>query len=78
MRRNALKERKADIRNKIQLGGLVIKAGLDDEASAVILGALVEAMAALAGDDAELARRRFHRIGDRTFKEDEKNDHDAE
>ena len=78
MRRNALKERKADIRNKIQLGGLVIKAGLDDEASAVILGALVEAMAALAGDDAELARRRFRRIGDRTFKEAEKNNHDAE
>jgi hypothetical protein len=78
MRRNALKERKADIRNKIQLGGLVIKAGLDDEVSAVILGALVEAMVALAGDDAELARRRFRRIGDRTFKEDEKNNHDAE
>jgi hypothetical protein len=36
-------ERKRDTREKIQLGGLVVKAGLRDIDKAVILGALLEA-----------------------------------
>ena len=35
--------RKLDTRNKIELGGLVIKGGLSNEAKAVILGAIVAA-----------------------------------
>jgi hypothetical protein len=62
-------ERKADTRAKIMLGGLVVKAGLADEDSAVILGILVEAAKALAGADGELARRRFRRAGDQAFSE---------
>ncbi len=36
-------ERKSDTRRKIQLGGLVIKAGLDSETTATILGLLLDA-----------------------------------
>jgi Conjugal transfer protein TraD len=60
-------ERKADTRNKIMLGGLVVKAGLAEEDSAVILGILVQAAEELADADGELARRRFRRAGDRAF-----------
>ncbi len=35
-------ERKADTRRKIELGGLVKKAGLDSESTAVIYGALLD------------------------------------
>ncbi len=64
--------RKQDTRNKIQLGGLVIKAGLAEEETAVILGALVLAAEAIAGPEGEAARRRFRRVGDRVFSEDQK------
>ena len=37
-------ERKADTRHKIELGGLVIKAGLGDAPKAIVLGALLSAM----------------------------------
>ncbi|MBL8580416.1 MAG: conjugal transfer protein TraD [Mesorhizobium sp.] len=47
--------RKKDAREKIQLGGLVVKAGLRSEDRAVILGALVDAAARL-GDATEHAR----------------------
>jgi len=63
-------ERKADTRAKIMLGGLVVKAGLAEEDSAVILGILVQAADALAGPDGERARRRFRRAGDQAFSED--------
>jgi hypothetical protein len=43
MRRVADAERRLDTRHKIQLGGLVIKAGLDGEPPAVILGILTAA-----------------------------------
>ena len=39
-----LKKRRADTRRKIQLGGLVIKAGIDGFNKSVILGALVNAI----------------------------------
>jgi len=61
--------RKQDTRNKIQLGGLVIKAGLADAETAVILGALVLAAEAINGPDGEVAKRRFRRAGDRAFSE---------
>ena len=38
-----LKKRKADTRRKIELGGLVIKSGMDSFSKAVILGVLNEA-----------------------------------
>lgn len=41
--------RKKDARLKIQLGGLVVKAGLRDADRALILGALIEAAALRAG-----------------------------
>ena len=56
-------ERKADTHAKIVLGDLVVKAGLADEDSAVILGILVEAAAALQASDGELARGRFRHVG---------------
>jgi hypothetical protein len=59
--------RKQDTRNKIQLDGLVIKAGLAEEETAVILGALIMAFDAISGADGEAARRRFRRVGDRVF-----------
>jgi hypothetical protein len=62
-------ERKQDTRIKIMLGGLVVKAGLADEDSAVILGILTFAAAALSAPDGDLARRRFRRAGDRAFSE---------
>jgi hypothetical protein len=60
-------ERKADTHSKIMLGGLVAKAGLAAEDSAVILGILVEAAAALQAPGGELARRRYRRTGDAAF-----------
>ena len=42
-------DRKADARRKIQLGGLIMKAGLDEEPAAVLLGLLLEAAETLAG-----------------------------
>lgn len=39
-----IKQRKADTRQKIQLGGLVTKAGMHQHTKAVILGALIDAL----------------------------------
>lgn len=65
-------ERAADTRHKIQLGGLVIKAGLDDLASNELLGALLEIKDILDGPDADQNLRRFMRRGRMIFEEDEK------
>lgn len=70
--RLAMDARKLDTRNKIQLGGLVIKAGLAEEDAAVLLGILVSAAEALAGSDGHFARQRFRQAGDRVFTEDQK------
>ncbi len=70
--RLAVDARKLDTRNKIQLGGLVIKAGLAEEDAAVLLGILVSAAEALAGLDGDFARQRFRRTGDRVFTADQK------
>lgn len=57
-------ERKQDTRRKIQLGGLVKKAGLHDEATAVLLGLLLEAAESLQGDEAQNIKSRWRLKGD--------------
>lgn len=61
--------RKAETRQKIQLGGLVVKAGLADEPAALILGALLAAAEALAGPNAEATRERLLQRGQTAFGE---------
>jgi hypothetical protein len=61
--------RKKDAREKIQLGGLVVKAGLRSENRAVILGVLVDAAARL-NDATE--RARLTAIGKAIFDNDSK------
>jgi len=70
MRRVADAERRLDTRHKIQLGGLVIKAGLGDEEPAVILGLLTAAKRVLSGQHAADSRRRWKELGDQTFGQD--------
>ena len=47
---DATEQRKTDTRNKIELGGLVIKAGLNELSKAMILGILIEAKTKLEQD----------------------------
>ena len=63
-------ERKQDTRHKIQLGGLVTKAGLAEEDTAVLLGAFLSVSAELTGPEREIARRRYRRLGDQVFTAD--------
>jgi len=65
-------ERAADTRHKIQLGGLVIKAGLDDLASNEMLGALLEIKEIIDGPQGEESLRKFMRRGRAVFEADEK------
>ncbi|KMO22434.1 conjugal transfer protein TraD [Methylobacterium indicum] len=58
-------ERKRDAREKIQLGGLVIKAGLSDLPSNVLLGLLIEARERIRDPD---VIERMARLGDKEFK----------
>jgi len=60
-------ERKADTRRKIQLGGLILKAGLAVEEPAVLLGMLTAGARVLKGPSALESRRRWKEIGDRAF-----------
>ncbi|TIQ95710.1 MAG: type IV conjugative transfer system coupling protein TraD, partial [Mesorhizobium sp.] len=48
--------RKKDTREKIELGGLIAKAGLRYEKRALLLGLLIDASQRIKGDDAERAR----------------------
>lgn len=48
--------RKKDTREKIELGGLIVKAGLRYEKRALLLGALVELSRRLKSDEGERAR----------------------
>jgi len=59
--------RKADTRHKIELGGLVIKAGLGDMEKAVILGLLIEARERMNGGDGRSEFERFNMIGSDAF-----------
>jgi len=63
---------KQDTRNKIQLGGLIIKANLGEEDTAVILGILVAAADVMAGPEGKAARQRFRHIGNHVFLEGHK------
>jgi hypothetical protein len=57
-------ERKSDTRRKIQLGGLVIKAGLEGETTATLLGVLLDAAEKLNSKSADKIRSDFKIKGD--------------
>jgi hypothetical protein len=59
--------RKEDTRQKILLGGLVIKAGLAGEDAAVVLGALVLTAKSLVGSSGAANRARCREAGDQAF-----------
>ena len=60
--------RKKDAREKIELGGLIVKAGLRYEKRALLLGVLIEAQKKIKGDEAE--RSRLTAIGAEAFGND--------
>ena len=60
--------RKKDTREKIQLGGLVAKAGLRYEKRALLLGLLIDGASRISGDEAE--RTRLMAIGEKAFAND--------
>jgi len=61
--------RKQDTHEKIQLGGLIVKAGLRDAEKAIILGALVEVSNAIEKNDLEKIKA-WHTVGDMAFAKD--------
>ncbi|NTF44034.1 conjugal transfer protein TraD [Rhizobium sp. AC27/96] len=60
--------RKKDTREKIELGGLIVKAGLRYEKRALLLGALIDAAHRIEGDEGE--RTRLTAIGAEAFGND--------
>ncbi|MCI9868480.1 type IV conjugative transfer system coupling protein TraD [Rhizobium skierniewicense] len=60
--------RKKDTREKIELGGLIVKAGLRYEKRALLLGALLDAARRMKGDEEE--RTRLTAIGVEAFGDD--------
>lgn len=64
----ATEARKKDTREKIELGGLIVKAGLRYEKRALLLGMLIEAEKRIKGDEAE--RLRLTAIGAEAFGND--------
>ncbi|CUX06727.1 Conjugal transfer protein TraD [Agrobacterium fabacearum S56] len=48
--------RRKDTREKIELGGLIVKAGLRYEKRVLLLGILIDASRRIRGDDAERSR----------------------
>ncbi|HCL66058.1 MAG TPA: conjugal transfer protein TraD [Rhizobium sp.] len=60
--------RKKDTREKIALGGLIVKAGLRFEKRALLLGILVDASRKIADDDSE--RKRLEALGAEMFGND--------
>ncbi|EKF61622.1 conjugal transfer protein TraD [Agrobacterium albertimagni AOL15] len=60
--------RKKDTRDKIELGGLIVKAGLRLEKRALLLGALIELNERLKADERE--RARLTAIGVKAFGHD--------
>ncbi|NKK59982.1 type IV conjugative transfer system coupling protein TraD [Rhizobium leguminosarum bv. viciae] len=61
--------RKKDTREKIELGGLIVKAGLRYEKRELLLGALVDAARRIKSDDTE--RSRLTAIGVEAFGNDD-------
>lgn len=60
--------RKKDTREKIELGGLIVKAGLRYEKRALLLGLLIDASRRIKSDQAE--RARLAAIGTEAFGHD--------
>lgn len=60
--------RKEDTRHKIELGGLIIKAGLGELDRAVILGILLDAKARMNGNTGGAEVQRFSLIGSEAFR----------
>jgi hypothetical protein len=60
--------RKRDTRDKIELGGLIVKAGLRFEKRALLLGAMVELRDRLKSDPSE--RARLTALGAKVFDHD--------
>ena len=60
--------RKKDTRDKIELGGLIVKAGLRFEKRALLLGALIDLQMRLKSDEKE--RTRLTAIGAEAFGHD--------
>ena len=60
--------RKKDTREKIQLGGLIAKAGLRYEKRALLLGLLIDGVSRITADEAE--RERLTAIGSEAFAND--------
>lgn len=61
-------DRKKDTREKIALGGLIVKAGLRYESRALLLGLLIDAKSRLSGNEVE--RSRLAGIGTEAFGRD--------
>lgn len=61
--------RKKDTREKIELGGLIVKAGLRYEKRALLLGALIDLSRRLKSDENE--RPRLMTIGAEAFRGDD-------
>ena len=62
--------RKKDTREKIELGGLIVKAGLRYEKRALLLGLLIDAATRIRSDSAE--RAKLMAIGTEAFGHDAK------
>ncbi|KPF42613.1 conjugal transfer protein TraD [Rhizobium sp. AAP43] len=60
--------RKKDARDKIELGGLIVKAGLRYEKRALLYGLLLDAAGRIKGDDGE--RQRLLDLGASAFGDD--------
>jgi hypothetical protein len=63
--REKAKQRKLDTHNKIQLGGLVVKAKMDKYPKTVILGALLDALSNIENDKDYL--KSYHLKGEKAF-----------
>lgn len=61
--------RKKDTRDKIELGGLIVKAGLRYEKRALLLGALIDIARRINGDEGE--RSRLTALGVEAFGNDD-------
>ena len=60
--------RRKDTREKIQLGGLIAKAGLRYEKRALVLGLLIDGASRIRSDEDE--RKRLMAIGEKAFSDD--------
>ena len=67
-RMTTVEARKKDAREKIELGGLIVKAGLRYEKRALLLGLLIDAGQRIKADEGE--RSRLTEIGAKAFTDD--------